>query len=485
MNTVIKTIGLGVTILQLLGVPTTAQERPNILWIMADDLGPDFACYGNKSVYSPHVDKLASEGIQFTQLHSVTPVCSPSRSSLITGMYPVSINCHQHRTRNKSALPQGIVPITEYFRAAGYYVSNGDGTKMGSKGKTDYNFESANTLYDGADWTGRKTGQPFFAQMHIHFPHRPFKADPTHPVNRQTVIVPSAYPDTPLSREDYALYHESVQHVDKYVGDIMGRLKKEGLLDNTIVLFFGDQGRPMVRAKQFLYDEGTHTALIIRFPDKEKAGTIVHDLVSTVDIPSTSLALAGISLPESMNGKDVFSKKKREFVFSTRDRMDETVDRIRSIRSNRYKYIRNYYPERPYTQFNTYKKTMYPILTLMNVLYKKGELTPEQAVFMGKTRPKEEFYDLVNDPFEMKNLAALPGYSAELARMSAALDQWLVENDKGAYPEDAAETEYWKEDAAKAYEKKMTSNQLPVDISEEDFLKWWEKSLKVEQVIGK
>ena len=310
MNLLIKTIGLGITALHFSGVVSTAQEKPNILWIIADDLGPDFACYGNQSVYSPNVDKLASEGIQFTQIHSVVPVCSPSRSSLITGMYPVSINCHQHRTRDKSELPQGVLPITEYFRQKGYFVSNGDGTKVGSKGKTDYNFQFDNSIYDGADWTGRKPGQPFFAQMQIHFPHRPFKADPEHPVSRAKVNVPPAYPDCPLTREDYGQYFESVQYVDKYVGQIMERLEKDGLLDNTIVMFFGDQGRPMVRAKQFLYDEGTHTALIIKFPDKRRAGKKVHDLVSTVDIPSTSMILAGISLPKNIQGQNIFSKKK-------------------------------------------------------------------------------------------------------------------------------------------------------------------------------
>ena len=478
-------LGLGVSSLGFLGIPSIAQEKPNILWIVADDLGPDLACYGNKSVYTPNIDKLASEGITFTQIHAVTPVCSPSRSSLITGMYPVSINCQQHRTLSKSDLPQGILPITGYFRQAGYYVCNGNATKAGQPGKTDYNFKHPTTLYDGADWSGRKSGQPFFAQMQIHYPHRPFEADAVHPVNRNTLDIPPFYPDLPLTCEDWALYLESVQHVDKYVGEIMDRLEKEGLLGNTIVLFFGDQGRPMVRAKQFLYDEGTHTAFIVRFPDMKRAGTKVHDLVSTVDIPSTSLVMAGISLPKQMQGQDVFSKKKRKYLFCTRDRMDETVDRIRSVRSSKFKYLLNYYPERPYTQFNTYKVTSYPVLTLMKVLYKKGELTPEQATFMGPIRPAEELYDLEKDPFEMKNLATDPVYSSELARLRRVLRKWVNKNDKGTYPENPIETDYWAKDAARAYQTKMKSFNLPEDISEEDFLTWWEKRLKVDHAVIK
>ena len=479
MNRIKRTIGLGVAALNLAGVSTYAQEKPNILWIIADDLGTDLGCYGNKSVQTPQLDKLASEGVRFTQVHSVTAVCSPSRSSLITGMYPVSINCQQHRTHARKALPDGIVPITEYFHQAGYYVCNANAMKTSQPGKTDYNFDYGDKeIFDGADWSGRKTGQPFFAQMQIHFPHRPFERDTIHPVNRKLLEIPPVYPDRPLTREDFALYLESVQHVDEHVGKLMGRLEKEGLLKNTIVLFFGDQGRPMVRAKQFVYDEGTHTPLIIRFPDKKMAGKQVSDLIINIDIPATTLALAGITLPAKMQGEDVFSHKKRELLFCTRDRMDETVDRIRSVRSSKFKYIRNYYPERPYTQFNKYKKTMYPVLTLMQVLYKKGELTPEQAVFMKPNRPKEELYDLEKDPFEMRNLAANPDFSAELVRLRLALDKWLAENDKGVYPEDQDEIDYWAKDATKAYQQTMKNYKLPVDISDEDFLKWWERRLK-------
>lgn len=478
MSQLLKAIRLGITVLNITGFTSTAQLKPNILWIVADDLGPDLACYGNKSVRTPNTDKLASEGVMFTQMHSVTAVCSPSRSSLMTGIYPVSINCHQHRTFKKNPLPEGILPITEYFRQAGYYVCNGNAIKPDQLGKTDYNFEYNNKLiFDGSDWSGRKTGQPFFAQMQIHFPHRPFEADKIHPVNRASIDIPHVYPDRPLTREDWALYLESVQHVDENVGKLMDRLEREGLLGNTIVMFFGDQGRPMVRSKQFLYDEGTHTPLIIRFPDKKMANQRVADLVSNVDIGVTSLSMAGIPIPKMIQGQDIFTAPKREFIFCMRDRMDETVDRIRSVRTTGYKYIRNYFPERPYIQHNTYKKTMYPVLALMTVMYKKGELSPEQAVFMKPNRQKEELYDLNKDPYEMNNLAKDPDYSSELTRLRLVLDKWLAQNDKGIYPEDAQEISYWVKVAEKELQQKMKSYNLPVNISDEDFLKWWEKLL--------
>lgn len=464
----------------LLPLESTTQEKPNILWIMADDMGTDLGCYGNKSVKTPNLDKLSSEGITFTSAFTVTPVSSPSRSSLITAMYPVSIGCHQHRTRNKNPLPGDVLPITEYFRQAGYYVCNGEGTGSKRPGKTDYNFTFADRpVFDGPDWSARKPGQPFYAQLQIQYPHRPFKKDTLHPVDRSTVFIPPVYPDHPVAREDWALYLESVQLVDKYVGQIMQRLEKEGLLNNTIVMFFSDQGRPMVRAKQFLYDDGTQIPLIVRFPDNKSAGIKKEGLVSVVDIPATSLKLAGIRLPETMQGQDIFSGKEREFVYSTRDRMDETVDRIRSIRSKKFKYIVNFYPDRPYTQFNTYKKTMYPVLTLMKVLYSQGRLTTEQRFFMASERPAEEFYDLVNDPFEMKNEANNPIFTVEKERMRKELDKWLAANDKGVYPEDQAEVGFWKNDAEQAYQKKMKSYGLPADISDEDYLKWWERQLKL------
>ncbi len=478
MSKLLTNLGLAMTTLSLSGSCVRPEVRPNILWIVADDLGPDLGCFGNKNVTTPNIDRIASEGIVFTHTYTVTPVCSPSRSALVTGMNPVSINCHQHRTRNKNLLPDGILPVTEYFRQAGYYVCNGDGTRDNKPGKTDYNFEFSGSLYDGAVWSDRKNGQPFFAQMQIHFPHRPFKADAEHPVDRSSVQVPPVYPEHPLVREDWAEYLESVQYVDKYVGEIIEKLEKENLLNNTIIFFFGDQGRPMVRAKQFLYDSGIHTPLIVRFPDKRRAGSKVDDLISTIDIPVTSLVFAQVSLPEKIQGRNIFSDNKRKFVFSTRDRMDETVDRIRAVRSGRFKYIRNYYPELPYTQLNTYKKTMYPVLTLMKVLYRKGKLSSEQAAFMGPNRSQEELYDLETDPYEMHNLIDDPNYSDDLEHLRFVLNKWIKENDKGTYPEDTAETEFWAKDAEKAYKEKMKSYHLPANISDEDFLNWWEEKIE-------
>jgi uncharacterized sulfatase len=449
-----------------------ANEQPNILWIVADDLGLDIGCYGEQAVNTPNMDLLASEGMRFNKLYTVAAVCSVSRSALITGMYPVSINSHQHRTRFKDSLPYQVKPITDYFKAAGYFVTN--------KGKTDYNFiHSKKDMYDGTDWNQRKEGQPFFSQIQISFPHRPFKRDATNPVNPKEVKVLPYYTDHPIVRQDWALYLETVQDVDKQVGEIMKRLAQEGLSENTIVFFFGDQGRPHVRAKQFLYEGGIRTPLIIRWPGKITPGSVNDRLVSNVDIGPSTMKAVNLKPPNYLHGKDFLSSdsSQRKYVFAMRDRRDETVDRIRMVRNERYKYIRNFYPDRPYTQFNAYKKHSYPVLTLMKVMYKKGELTPDQARFMRKERPFEELYDLKNDPHEMENLIQLESHIKEAETLRNILNDWLSKFDLGQYPENPEEILHAQKLMMDIYEKQMKLKGLESDISDEEFLKYWEEYL--------
>lgn len=457
-----------------------ATFRPNILWVVADDLGTDLGCYGDSLVHTPHLDLLAQEGVLYRNAFTVTAVCSPSRSALITGMYPVSINAHQHRTQYKDSLPDPVVPVTEYFKEAGYFVSNGNARDLSKYGKTDYNFiHDSEQMYGGTDWRQRAQGQPFFAQVQIFYPHRPFQRDPSHPVDADRVELPPYYPDHPVARQDWALYLETVQQVDKEVGHILQRLEDDGLADSTIVFFFGDQGRPHVRAKQFMYDGGIHTPLIIRWPGYLKAGTEKNRLVSNIDLAPTAMRLAGISIPDYMQGRGFLSEKAepRAYVFAMRDRRDETVDRIRAVRTQDFKYIRNFYPERPYTQFNAYKKQAYPVLTLMQVMQKRGQLTPEQARFMAPTRPAEELYDLRKDPHELYNLAEQEAYQDKVEELRIVLNDWLAEADQGQYPEDSSEIIYAQQLMENLFKEQMEKKGLSLDISDEDFLKYWEKEL--------
>ncbi len=400
-------------------------ERPNILWVLGEDMGPELGCYGYPLVHTPNLDRLASQGVRFTRAFTTAPVCSASRSAMITGMYQTTIGVHNHRSHRNDGytLPEGIPTITDLFRQASYFTANvktpAPGIRVG--GKTDFNF-NAGTVFDGDDWNQRTPGQPFYAQVNFSEPHR----GPAFPQARKVlkdlvdpakVELPPYYPDDPVVRDDWANYLDAIGLLDQKVGKLLKRLDDEGLSDNTVVIFLGDNGRCHVRGKQFLYDGGIHIPLIVRWPGHLDPGTVRDDLISAIDISATSLALAGITPPESMQGR-VFlgpnADPPREAIYAARDRCDETVDRIRCVRTERFKYIRNFDPERPYTQPNAYKERQYPALAVMKRLYAEGKLTEAQAHFMKPSRPREELYDLAADPHEIHNLAGDPAYAEVL-----------------------------------------------------------------------
>jgi uncharacterized sulfatase len=458
----------------------SAKERPNVLWLISEDTSPDWSCYGNQVVRTPNIDRLASQGVRFDNAFATCPVCSPSRSGFMTGMYQTSIGAHQHRTRFRTPLPDPVRVITEYFRQAGYFTSNGKGTDNTKAGKTDWNFEVEGEAFDGTDWSQREPGQPFFAQYNFSLTHRTFQRNPDHPIDPSDVEIPPYYPDHPITRRDWADYLESLQVLDGQLGAVLQRLEDEGLADNTIVVYFGDHGRPHVRGKQWLYEGGIRVPLIIRWPGHLPAGKVSDDLVSLIDLAPTCLSLIGEEPPEHLQGQNIFDKdiSQREAVFSARDRCDGTVDRIRCVRTKQYKYIRNYYPERPYTQFNGYKKQQYPVLTLMQLLARKGELTDEQMNFMAATRPPEELYDLNKDPYELYNLADNNEYSEILAELRDELDQWIEDTgDMGEQPENPEEQQYSIDMMAERHIERMTQRGISPEISDEEYLVYWENQL--------
>lgn len=475
--------GVGVLSGALYGVHSSApaKERPNILWIDTEDLSPDLGCYGEKVVDTPNIDRLANEGVIFTNAFVTGPVCSSSRSAVATGMYQTSIGAHNHRSNRDKPLPKGIEHFSHYLREAGYFVCNGQALSGGRRGKLDYNFKlSFEEAFDGTDWSQRRPGQPFFAEVHFSEAHRTFHHDPDNPIDPDKVEIPPYYPDHPLTRKDWALYLETIQILDRKVGEILKRLEDEGLAENTVVFLWGDHGRAMVRGKQFLYEGGIRIPLIVRWPGRITPGTVRDDLVSTIDLTATWLRIAEVDVPDHMQGMDLFSDEtaKREYIFAARDRCDETVDRIRCVRTKRYKYIRNFLPDRPYTQFNAYKKLQYPVLTLMEVLHKQGKLTPEQERFMAPTRPEEELYDLENDPYELNNLADDPRYQDVLRELRGKLEKWIEETgDQGEIPEEPEVLEYWRREAVERFAKRMKERGLSPDIGPEEYLRWWEEKL--------
>jgi len=454
--------------------------RPNILWIISEDTSPDFACYGNKLVKTPNVDRLASQGMLFTNAFATAPVCSPARSAFCTGMYQTSIGAHQHRTWQKKPLPPSVKVVTEYFRKAGYYTTNCAGLKFEKNGKKDWNFALDHDAFDGTDWKNRAYGQPFFAQMNLSLTHRVFVRDENNPINPENVKVPPIYPDHPITRRDWADYLESIQVLDSQIGKLLDRLDEEGLAENTIVFYFGDHGQAHLWAKQWLYDGGIRVPFIVRWPGHIQANSVNESLISLIDLVPTCLNLCGIQKPSYLQGKIFGSdqKEEREFIFAARDRCDETIDRIRCVRSKQFKYIRNFMSERPYTQFNAYKTQQYPVLQLIQVLHKKGELTEAQSRFMSSQKPEEELYDLHNDPDEIHNLVDDPKYQNILEEYCKQLDAWIEETgDKGEIPESQEEIKYWQQRMAQRNEQWMKSKDLPVDVSPEEHLKYWENRL--------
>ena len=460
--------------------------KPNILWIISEDTCPDYGCYGNTIVKTPNVDRLASQGVRFTNAFATSPVCSPVRSGFNTGMYPTSIGAHNHRTRDKKPLHPPVKVITRFFQDAGYYTANVTNPAPGVRGtaKQDWNFDPGPAPFNGEDWNELKSHQPFFAQVNLQLTHREFVRDPEIPIDPAKVEIPPYYPDHPITRRDWADYLESLQVLDREVGKVMDNLDKEGLADNTLVIYFGDHGRPHVRAKQWLYEGGIHIPLIIRWPGHTKPGSVNDDLVSTIDFAPTCMELAGITPPDYMQG-NVFMgshKKERDYIFAARDRCDETVDRIRCVRDKRFKYIRNFMPERPYMQLNSYKRREYPVFSLLQVLHKQGKLTPAQELFMRDTRPVEELYDLQNDPWEIHNLADDPTYQDRLVAMRGTLDTWIKETgDQGEIPEPESEHEFWYKAQMDYDGKGLAERGLSNDSTPEEFVKYWEKSFGLEE----
>ena len=428
------------------GSPDHAPGRPNILWIVIDDIGPDLGCFGNRLVTTPNLDQFAKEGVRFPSAFATCPVCSPSRSAFSTGMYQTTIGAQDHRSAI-GRLPEGTRAITDYLLEAGYWTVNieSDGQFkekkiLGSSGKTDWNFTPGRDpftmhswdvnhpeqIFTGEDWNKRKAGQPFFAYVNIETAKahgfgdgRRFAKEQGISVHPEQIEVPPYYPDTPQMRDRLGQYYDAVSHLDFVVGEVLKGLKEAGLEEKTLVFFFSDHGRAMMRHKQWLYDGGIHVPLIVRWPGKIKPDSVREDLVSLIDVMPTTLRAAGIEAPARMEGRHLFGGDvpPREYIFAARDRCDNTFDRVRCVRTQRYKYIRNFHPELPYTQESEYATGAFLELRLLMKLKEENKLTPEQALFMAPRKPPEELYDLQADPYEVKNLADVAEHKEILLKL--------------------------------------------------------------------
>ena len=430
-------------------------ERPNILWIVVDDMSANFSCYGETAIQTPAVDQLATDGLRFSRAYATSPVCSTFRSAMITGMYQTSIGVHHHRSgrgKHRIQLPAGVRPVPEFFKDAGYWTCIGSGlpgfdksglaTQKESRGKTDYNFDWNTRIYDSHDWAGRKAGQPFFMQVQLHGGKmrgastakyealtKRAKAELGSATPESKVELPPYYPRDPVMLQDWATYLDTVRLTDRHVARVVDRLRQEKLLANTLIVFFTDHGISHARGKQFLYDEGTHIPMVIRGPGVA-AGQTRSDLVTHIDVAALSLAAAGIEIPGYMQGQNILADdyQSQSAIFAARDRCGEAADHIRSVRSDRYLYIRNFYPKRPHLMPSQYKDGKL-IVQRLRELHAADTLPPlASTLLFSPSRPPEELYEYATDRWQIANLANDPAHAKALAEHRSRLENWIHES---------------------------------------------------------
>jgi len=433
------------------------ESRPNFLWISTEDISPDLGCYGDSYAVTPTIDRLALQGVRYDRVFAHAGVCAPVRSGIITGMYPTTIGTHHMRCQGVP--PHYVKCFPEYLRAAGYYCTNNV--------KTDYQFDSPPTAWDEcsnkAHWRNRPKGRPFFAVINFTTTHegqirnyadamleRLKSLRPAERHDPAKATLPPYYPDTPKVRQDWARYYDLITLMDKQVKEVLDELEADGLAEDTIVWFWGDHGRGLPRAKRWLYDSGTRVPLIIRVPEKWrkltlpdhpealKPGSVNDDLIAFIDFAPTMLSLAGVETPKHLQGKAFLGHQKgrpREYVFGARDRMDEAYDLIRTVRDQRFRYIRNYMPHIWRGQDIDYMNQM-PTMQEMRRLHTEGKLQGPQRQYFEPTKPVEELYDTTVDPHEVNNLAGDPKYQDVLERMRKVHLEWCRETkDIGLIPE--------------------------------------------------
>jgi len=427
------------------------KKRSNVLWISCEDISPHIGCFGEEFAITPNIDSFAKEAVRYTRAFTVHGVCAPSRSGIITAMYPSSLgSCNMRCTASK---PNHVKFFTEYLRRAGYYCSNNP--------KEDYNFQTPKSAWDEsskkAHWKNRPADKPFFAVFNFNNTHEcrlwnSSDFDNTHPEKLkksqwqkpENMKVPPIYPDTLAVKRDFARLFERITEFDYFVKETIDELKQAGLYEDTIIFIWSDHGNGLPRAKRWLYDSGTLSPLLVRVPEKFRAsdqakpGSIDDQLTNFIDLGPTVLNLVGLEVPGYMQGQAFLGDnlpRRRQYIFGARQRFDENYDMVRAVRDKRYRYIRNFMPFIGYFPYLSYAENC-NTMKEMRKLYSQGKLDKSLQQWMAETRPAEEFYDLEKDPWETTNLAADAEYAEIKKQLADELEQWMIETrDTGLIPE--------------------------------------------------
>ena len=457
-----------------------ARPRPNIVWIVVEDLSPRMPSFGDSTIATPHLSRLAEQSVRYPNTFSVAGVCAPSRNAIATGMYPTSIGGHHMRTSNYrgmlddigvptygSVAPPKVKMLSQHLREVGYYCTN--------NAKEDYQFPAPKTAWDEssmtADYTGRAPGQPFYAVYNLESTHesqvwgineRTYRFRENFPDSAVyaedwtaerppidpdlAVTVPPYLVDDDSTRNDLRRVYRNIQTMDEQVGFLLDRLEADGLLDSTIVVWYTDHGGPLPREKRLLYDSGLRVPLMVRWPDGYRAGEIDSALVSFVDLLPSTLAMARVKVPPVVQGQKTVVKTvtaARDYVYASADRLDTEYDMIRAVRDGRYKLLRNYRPEQPYYLNVAFRENLPSMRSLLRGR-DAGTLTDEQAQWFRATKPEIELFDTRADPYELINLAEEPAYAKTRDRLLTALDAWREDvGDLGETPEREMIEAWW------------------------------------------
>ena len=450
-------------------------DKPlNVVWISCEDMGPILGSYGNDIIKTPHLDKLASEGVRYTNAYSTVGVCAPSRFSIITGMYSARLGAHNMRTGDyhnyktpeqvayrksigvidkegknipeyEVVPPTYVKPFTEVLRTKGYYCANNF--------KCDYQFNAPFTAWDEVSSTvsyrDAPKDKPFFYVWNTLLTHESRiweRSNQPLTVNPEDIIIPSYFPDIPEVRNDIARKYSNIEAMDKKVGELITQLEEDGLLEKTIIMFWSDHGGNLLRQKRAVGNSGLNVPLIIRYPNKMDAGKVDNRIVSLMDLGPTVLSLLNIKPPEHYDGKAIaghYEESARKYAFGTADRFDESTDMQRSVLDGRYVYIKNFMPSLPLIYRNKYRER----ITMNSKLIQMDSLDmlygDAKYIFM-KTKPSEEFYDLVNDPYEVNNIIDDPKQADRIDNFRFALENWQKEiNDQGFIAENKLVQSFW------------------------------------------
>jgi arylsulfatase A-like enzyme len=462
-------------------------ERPNILWLVTEDMGPYIPPFGDNTIKTPNLSRLANEGVIYPNVYSTSGVCAPSRAAITTGMYPSSIGANNMRVNSYmevTGLPiyEAVPPaetkmISEWLRLNGYYCTNNS--------KEDYQFNPPVTAWDEssryAHWRNRKENQPFFAVFNFNETHesglfepyglryeeerlyaagdrnlkkrgngkkRMEESESTIHLPKDTDFkIPPYLPNNDIVKRDMWKVYNNIAEMDKQVGAVLKQLEDDGLLDNTIIFFYGDHGGPLPREKRLIYDTGLNTPMIVRLPKKLRAGTKDEQLISFVDLAPTLLSSIGLEPKAYMQGQAFLgtheAKNKRKYIHAAADRLDGFTDAIRAVRDQQFKYIRNYRPEQGYYLPVTYREQI-PTMKELLRLNKEEKLNDIQKQWFRTSKPKEELFDCVADPYELNNLANNPKYNDKLVELRTEMDRWLnTVGDQPNLPEKELVSKLW------------------------------------------